>query len=191
MFRKNFGGDKAPSGGGDGTGRTGIGSYGTVASPVGGGVVGSGVGPGGPRLGIRTSIGPVGARGPIRRSREFGYYPMEEHSSHAYRTHLFLSPPAGVPEDNEPRLGPGPRRNSGPHVIKWGGGSGQNNNNVNQQQQSASSNVTSPVTSPGTTNVNKRKQLNGNQGKETSEPPTPTASRQVIIVCVLKKLSFR
>lgn len=181
MFRKNFGGDKGPSASGDGAGRTGIGSYGPVLSSVGGagGVAGSCVGSGAPRLALRPSIGAIGGRGQIRRSREFGYYPMEEHPSHAYRTHLFLSPPAGVPEEPEPRLGPGPRRNSGPHVIKWGGGGAQNNPNANQQQSPAS-NPASAATSPGTINANKRKQQNGNnQGKEPSEPPTPTASRQV------------
>ncbi|XP_043278428.1 uncharacterized protein [Venturia canescens] len=178
----NFGEKSSSSGDGGGSGRTGIGSYGIVAGSVGstGGVGGSSIGPGGPRLGIRPSIGTAAGRGPIRRSREFGYYPMEEHPSHAYRTHLFLSPPTGAPDDNETRgLGPGPRRNSGPHVIKWGGGGGNPANNNNPPQQSATNaNANANLTSPGTTNANKRKQQNGNLGKDSSEPPTPTASRQ-------------
>ncbi|KAL6444688.1 hypothetical protein ACFW04_002042 [Cataglyphis niger] len=62
------------------------------------------------------------------------------------------------PEEPGERLGPPPRRNSGPHVIKWGGGG--------------------PVGSAQgaqTANQARRKQ---NQ-KESSDPPTPTASRQV------------
>ncbi|XP_043278427.1 uncharacterized protein [Venturia canescens] len=89
--------------------------------------------------------------------------------------------PHGAPDDNETRgLGPGPRRNSGPHVIKWGGGGGNPANNNNPPQQSATNaNANANLTSPGTTNANKRKQQNGNLGKDSSEPPTPTASRQV------------
>ncbi|KMQ91297.1 hypothetical protein RF55_8860 [Lasius niger] len=92
-----------------------------------------------------------------------------EHQGHGYRTHLFLSPPAGgalgsPPEDPGERLGPPPRRNSGPHVIKWGGGgpvgSAQGAQNANQAR---------------------RKQNQMGQQKESSDPPTPTASRQKII----------
>ena len=145
MFRKNFAADKGP-----GSGERTLGGVGTGPGLGGGG---GGVGSSGTRLG--RSSGTVGSgRGPIRRSREFGYYPMEhDHSSYAYRTHLFLSPPAGGTGADEPteRLGPGPRRNSGPHVIKWGGGPGANQN---KRKQSAIQ-------------------------KDLNEPPTPTASRQV------------
>ncbi|XP_063991289.1 uncharacterized protein LOC135169842 isoform X6 [Diachasmimorpha longicaudata] len=84
---------------------------------------------------------------------------MEEHPTHAYRTHLFLSPPAGVAvEENNERIGPVPRRNSGPHVIKWGG---TNANAANL----ANNNV---------------KRKNGSTQKDPSEPATPTTtSRQV------------
>ncbi|XP_015584705.1 uncharacterized protein LOC107262717 isoform X2 [Cephus cinctus] len=150
-MRRNFAGEKGPGAGGE---RAGVGSCGTGVSP---GIVGS-CGAGGARLGVRGAS-TVGVRGPVRRSREFGYYPMEEHPTHSYRTHLFLSPPAGGttsagPDELTERLGPGPRRNSGP-LIRWGGG-----------------------TAGGSASINKRKQ-NGNQPKEPSEPPTPTASRQV------------
>lgn len=154
MFRKNFGADKSSSG----ETRTGIcGSF--VSSGITSGTGLTGTGPT-RSLGLRPSLPGVGSRGPIRRSREFGYYPMEEHATHAYRTHLFLSPPAGTVEESNERIGPVPRRNSGPHVIKWGGSNTTNAANL------ANNNV-------------KRKQ-NGNQMKDTSEPPTPTASRQVI-----------
>ncbi|XP_011305227.1 uncharacterized protein [Fopius arisanus] len=154
MFRKNFGAEKTSSG----ETRTGIcGSY--VSSGVSSGT-GAITGQGTARLGLRPSLPGVGGRGPVRRSREFGYYPMEDHPTHAYRTHLFLSPPAGVAvEETSERIGPVPRRNSGPHVIKWGG-----------------SNTNTANTANLTNNNVKRK--NGNQ-KEPSEPPTPTASRQV------------
>lgn len=164
MFRKNFGGEKGSGGGGLGGGGLGLGEV----RPV----LGTGVSFG--QLGTRFGAARVGqsvvggARGPGRRSRDLGYYPsMGDHehqlTSHGYRTHLFLSPPTGgalgsPPEDPGERLGPPPRRNSGPHVIKWGGGG--------------------PVGSAQgaqTANQARRKQ---NQ-KESSDPPTPTASRQV------------
>lgn len=129
MFNKKFAGERGP---GERTG----GSGGGPGLGGGGDGVGSG---GGSRLGRTGAVG--AGRGPIRRSREFGYYPMDhDHSSYTYRTHLFLSPPAGGAGD-EPteRLGPGPRRNSGPHVIKWGGGAGANPNkrkpSVNQKDE--------------------------------------------------------
>ncbi|KAL6444684.1 hypothetical protein ACFW04_002042 [Cataglyphis niger] len=165
MFRKNFGGEKGSGGGGLGGGGLGevrpvLGSaYGTGGTSF--GQLGTRFG--GARVG-QSVIG--GARGPARRSREFGYSSSmgdHEHQGHGYRTHLFLSPPAGgalgsPPEEPGERLGPPPRRNSGPHVIKWGGGG--------------------PVGSAQgaqTANQARRKQ---NQ-KESSDPPTPTASRQV------------
>ncbi|KAH0534377.1 uncharacterized protein LOC123266879 isoform X1 [Cotesia glomerata] len=165
MFRKNFSAEKASSG----ETRTGItGVYGPCAST---GTSGTSVlGPGGARLGIRPSIGTAGGRGPIRRSREFGYSPMDDHPTHAYRTHLFLSPPSGAVEEPAERIGPGPRRSSSSHVVKWGGGNintAGNNNNVSNNNS-------------GNININlgtKRKQ--SNQIKDISEPPTPTASRQV------------
>ncbi|GAB1861908.1 hypothetical protein CAJAP_02987 [Camponotus japonicus] len=165
MFRKNFGGEKGSGGGGLGGGGLGLGEV----RPV----LGTGVSFG--QLGTRFGAARVGqsvvggARGPVRRSRDLGYYPsMGDHehqlTSHGYRTHLFLSPPTGgalgsPPEDPGERLGPPPRRNSGPHVIKWGGGG--------------------PVGSAQgaqTANQARRKQ---NQ-KESSDPPTPTASRQQV-----------
>lgn len=155
MFRKNFAAEKAPST------ETRSGICGSYATSSGTGLGGSSMGPGGARLGIRPSIVPGSGRGPIRRSREFGYYPMDEQPSHAYRTHLFLSPTAGAAgaEETTERLGPGPRRNSGPHVIKWGGTGG---------------NTTTTALGP-----NKRKQSNSAQNKDSTEPVTPTASRQV------------
>ncbi|XP_008556571.1 uncharacterized protein LOC103577616 isoform X1 [Microplitis demolitor] len=162
MFRKNFSGEKASVG----ETRSGItGVYGPclpVASVPSGGLTG----PCGARLGIRPSIVNASGRGPIRRSREFGYSPMDDHPTHAYRTHLFLSPPSGAVEEPTDRIGPGPRRNSSSHVIKWGGGGNINNNN-NNNNNNTNNNVV------GT----KRKQ--SNQTKDISEPPTPTASRQV------------
>lgn len=164
MFRKNFGGEKGSGGGGLGGGGLG------EVRPVLGSVYGTGAASFG-QLGTRFGAARVGqsvvggARGPIRRSREFGYFPSmgdHEHQGHGYRTHLFLSPPGGAlgspPEDQGERLGPPPRRNSGPHVIKWGGGG--------------------PVggSAQGAQNQTRRKQ---NQ-KESSDPPTPTASRQQV-----------
>ncbi|XP_015120912.1 uncharacterized protein LOC107043784 isoform X2 [Diachasma alloeum] len=130
MFRKNFGAEKPSSG----ETRTGIcGSY--VSSGVTSGTGAVVTGPGSARLGLRPSLPGVGGRGPIRRSREFG---------------------VAVEENNE-RIGPVPRRNSGPHVIKWGGTNANAANLAN----------------------NNIKRKNGNQ-KEPSEPATPTtASRQV------------
>lgn len=167
MFRKNFGGEKGSGGGGLGGGGLGevrpvLGSaYGTGGTSF--GQLGTRFGAA--RVGVGQSV-VGGARGPARRSRELGYSPSmgdHEHQGHGYRTHLFLSPPAGgalgsPPEEPGERLGPPPRRNSGPHVIKWGGGG--------------------PVGSAQgaqTANQARRKQ---NQ-KESSDPPTPTASRQV------------
>lgn len=169
MFRKNFAGEKGPGGGGLGGGlgevRPVLGTYGTG---------GTSFGQVGPRFGSSRSGGVGhtlvgGTRGPVRRSREFGNFPSmgdHEHQGHSYRTHLFLSPPTGgplgsPPEDSGERLGPSPRRNSGPHVIKWGGGGPGGSAQATQ-----------------TTNQAKRKQNQITQ-KETSDPPTPTASRQV------------
>ncbi|XP_076235581.1 uncharacterized protein LOC143179983 isoform X1 [Calliopsis andreniformis] len=164
MFRKNFSGEKGVGGGGGGggglEGRSALGgTYGTGA-----------LGYTGTRFGVTRSAGQsaVATRGPIRRSREFGYFPSmadHEHQSYGYRTHLFLTPPSGgalgsPPEEPTERLGPPPRRNSGPHVIKWGGGGG-----------------TGPGQGSGTGSLARRKQAQ--QQKEPSEPPTPTASRQV------------
>ncbi|XP_046823694.1 uncharacterized protein LOC124426261 isoform X2 [Vespa crabro] len=71
--------------------------------------------------------------------------------------------PLGAPLDPDAgeRLGPSPRRNSGPHVIKWGGG-GANSG-----------------TAQGPASANQIKRKQNQQSKEPSEPPTPTASRQV------------
>ncbi|XP_051154062.1 uncharacterized protein LOC127277205 isoform X2 [Leptopilina boulardi] len=125
---QNFAGERGP-GSGERTGGSGCGPG------LGGG--GDSVGSGGGRGLGRT--GAVGAnRGPILRSREFGYSMDNDHSSYTYRTHLFLSPPAGgAIDEHTERFGPGPRRNSGPHVVKWGGGAGANPNkrkpSVNQK----------------------------------------------------------
>ncbi|XP_023287991.1 uncharacterized protein LOC105695876 isoform X1 [Orussus abietinus] len=156
MFRKNFGADKGPGGGGGvGSDRSAPG-YGAGAGPSAVGV--GGVGLGGTRLGGRGAGG-VGGRGPVRRSREFGYYPMDELPTHPLRTHLFLTPPTGgsaaAAAEEPERLGPGPRRNSGGPLIRWGGAS------------------SGPAGNP-----NKRKQ-SGVHPKEPEEPATPTASRQV------------
>lgn len=105
MFRKNFEKGAAVGGGGGGVERS-TAAVG-VASAGGSAVAGS-----------------LGRPGPARRSRELGYYQMEhDHGGHAYRTHLLFSAHAGgsPPEDFGERFGPGPRRSSGPHVIKWGG----------------------------------------------------------------------
>lgn len=173
MFRKNFGGEKGPGGGGLGGG-----GLGEVRPVLGAAAYGTGGASSFSQLGTRfgATRGGVGhsviggARGPVRRSREFGNFPSmgdHEHQEHrGYRTHLFLSPPAGgalgsPPEESGERLGPPPRRNSGPHVIKWGGGG--------------------PVGSAqgAQTNQARRKQNQIGQQKEPSDPPTPTASRQV------------
>lgn len=180
MFRKNFGGDKGPGGGG-GLGGGG-GGLGEVRPALGAAVYGTS-GTSFSQLGTRfcatrSGVGSVGqsavggTRGPARRSREYGYFPSmgdHEHQGHSthYRTHLFLSPPAGgalgsPPEDLGERLGPPPRRNSGPHVIKWGGGG-----------------FVGSAQSAQTANQSRRKQNQIGQQKETSDPPTPTASRQV------------
>lgn len=168
MFRKNF--EKGPGGGGFGGGGLG------EVKPVLGATYGTGgtsFGQLGTRLGSsRGGVGHTlvgGTRGPVRRSREFGNFPSmgdHEHQGHSYRTHLFLSPPAGgalgsPPEDSGERLGPPPRRNSGPHVIKWGGGGPGGSAQTAQ-----------------TANQARRKQNQITQ-KEPSDPPTPTASRQV------------
>lgn len=168
MFRKNFGGEKGSGGGGLGGG-----GLGEVRPVLGSAVYGTAgaasFGQLGTRFGAaRVGQSVVGARGPVRRSRDLGYYPSmgdHEHQEHrSYRTHLFLSPPAGgalgsPPEDPSERLGPSPRRNSGPHVIKWGGGG-----------------PVGPAQGAQTVNQARRKQ------KESSDPPTPTASRQVGIL---------
>lgn len=174
MFRKNFAVDKGVGGGGGGggglEGRSAVGgTYGT-----------SSLGYTGTRFGVARGGGQsaVGTRGPIRRSREFGYFPSmadHEHQGFGYRTHLFLSPPSGgalgsPPEEPTERLGPPPRRNSGPHVIKWGGGGGSG------AGQGA-----------GAGNQARRKQAQ--QQKEPSEPATPTASRQVCTLFSLVKFS--
>ncbi|EFN80567.1 uncharacterized protein LOC105186742 isoform X1 [Harpegnathos saltator] len=173
MFRKNFGAEKGPSGGGGGSGG-GLGEVRPVLGTTYGTVGGSSFGQLGTRFGAARSGQSVvgGARGPIRRSREFGYFPSmgdHEHQGHGYRTHLFLSPPAGgtlgsPPEDSGERLGPPPRRNSGPHVIKWGGGGGP---------------VASAQGAQTAGGQARRKQNQIAQQKEPSDPPTPTASRQV------------
>lgn len=173
MFRKNFGAEKGPSGGGGGIGG-GLGEVRPVLGSSYGTVGGSSFGQLGTRFGAARGIGGQsvvgGARGPIRRSREFGYFPSmgdHEHQGHGYRTHLFLSPPAGgtlgsSPEDSGERLGPPPRRNSGPHVIKWGGGG-----------------PVAPAQGAQAASQARRKQNQIGQQKEPSDPPTPTASRQV------------
>ncbi|XP_043672196.1 uncharacterized protein LOC122631055 isoform X1 [Vespula pensylvanica] len=181
MFRKNFGVEKGAGGGltgagggvGGGLGESKLGgTYGGSVGGGGGGVYGGTCLGLGNRYGITRVPGQsvVPGRGPIRRSREFGYFPSmgdHEHQSFGYRTHLFLSPPTGGPlgappdSDAGERLGPSPRRNSGPHVIKWGGG-GANSGTAQ---------------GPASANQTKRKQ--NQQSKEPSEPPTPTASRQV------------
>nr|XP_050854033.1 uncharacterized protein LOC127065567 isoform X2 [Vespula vulgaris] len=180
MFRKNFGVEKGAGGGltgagggvGGGLGDSKLGgTYGGSVGGGGGGVYGGTCLGLGNRYGITRVPGQsvVPGRGPIRRSREFGYFPSmgdHEHQSFGYRTHLFLSPPTGGPlgappdSDAGERLGPSPRRNSGPHVIKWGGG-GANSGTAQ---------------GPASANQTKRKQ--NQQSKEPSEPPTPTASRQ-------------
>lgn len=174
MFRKNF--DKGLGGGGLTSG----GGLGEVRPALGittHGTNGTSFGQTGTRFGTtRGGIGQSvvsGIRGPVRRSREFGYFPSmadHEHQGHGYRTHLFLSPPAGgtlgsPPEDTSERLGPPPRRNSGPHVIKWGGGG-----------------PISSIQGSQTGNQVRRKQNQIGQQKEPSDPPTPTASRQVSIL---------
>lgn len=163
MFRKNFAGDKGLGGGGGGEARTNYSS--SVSGPSG--------------AASRLGGARAGARGPVRRSREFGYYPMDhEATSHSYRTHLFLSPPTGGNQGSsnaddapETRLGPGPRKSSGAVVIKWGGTS--NNNNINNNASAAQASLN---------NINvKRKQLEPTPPKDVSQPPTPTASRQVLM----------
>ncbi|XP_076374758.1 uncharacterized protein LOC117220549 isoform X2 [Megalopta genalis] len=164
MFRKNFGGDKGLGGGGGG------GGGGLEGRSCVGGTYGSGsLGYGGGRFGVVRGAGPpiVGTRGPIRRSRDLGYFPSmadHDHQGYAYRTHLFFTPPSGgalgsPPDEPAERLGPPPRKNSGPHVIKWGGGGAPAQAQVAGPQQ--------PV----------RRKIQ--QQKEPSDPPTPTASRQV------------
>lgn len=135
---------------------------------VGGAYASGSLGYGGNRFGVVRGAGQpgVGTRGPIRRSREFGYFPSmaeQEHQGYMYRTHLFLTPPSGgalgsPPDEPAERLGPPPRKNSGPHVIKWGGGGGT---------------VQQPAPGPQT---QVRRKI---QQKDPSEPVTPTASRQV------------
>lgn len=186
MFRKNFGGEKGLGGGGSGGGYCGVGAVGggggglREVRPILGtyGTGGVSFGQLGTRFGAVRGIGSgsghsvvSGSRGPIQRSREFGYFPSmgdHEHQGHGYRTHLFLSPPAGgtlcsPPDDTCERLGPPPRRSSGPHVIKWGGGSGS----------------TGSGHGPQIVNQAKRKQNQINQQRQSSDPPSPIASRQV------------
>ncbi|XP_015179834.1 PREDICTED: uncharacterized protein LOC107068191 isoform X2 [Polistes dominula] len=191
---KNFGVEKGAGGGGGGGGITGgvgsgLGEIKLGGGGGGGGGAGVGVGGGsgvyggvtclglGNRYGITRGQSVISGRGAIRRSREFGYYPSSmgdhEHQSFGYRTHLFLSPPTGGPlgappdSDAGERLGPSPRRSSGPHVVKWGGGGGGGGGTNSGTAQG-----------PLSANQSKRKQ-NHQQTKEPSEPPTPTASRQV------------
>lgn len=172
MFRKNFdkglGGGGLTSGGGLGEVRPVLGTttHGTSGASFGQTTTRFNTTRGG--IGQSVVSGPL--RVPVRRSREFGYFPSmadHEHQGHGYRTHLFLSPPTGgtlgsPPEDLGERLGPPPRRNSGPHVIKWGGGGPINSTQGAQ-----------------TGNQVRRKQNQIGQQKEPSDPPTPTASRQV------------
>lgn len=109
MFRKNFATDKGGGGGGERIGG-------------GGSILGPGLSAPGKSGGLKTGLTLNAGRYPARRSRDYGFATEGEHAtSHSYRTHLFLSPPAGPPPEEEPRFGPGPRRNSGPHLIKWGG----------------------------------------------------------------------
>ncbi|XP_076166606.1 uncharacterized protein LOC143146316 isoform X2 [Ptiloglossa arizonensis] len=167
MFRKNFGGEKGLGGGGGGGGGGGL----EGRTALGGAYASGTLGYTGTRFGVVRGAGQaaVGARGPIRRSREFGYFPSmadHEHQGYGYRTHLFLTPPSGgalgsPPEEPTERLGPPPRRNSGPHVIKWGGGGGSGSGQGS-----------------GAGNQGRRKTQSTLQ-KDPSEPPTPTASRQV------------
>lgn len=168
MFRKNFG-EKGfgGGGGGGGGGLEGRSVLGTVYGPATLGYTGT-------RFGVVRGAGQsaVGARAPIRRSREFGYFPSmadHEHQGFGYRTHLFLTPPTGgalgsPPEEPTERLGPPPRKNSGPHVIKWGGGGGGGGGQGSGQGSGGGGQA-------------RRKQAS--QQKEPSEPSTPTASRQV------------
>lgn len=152
MFRKNFAVDKGVSGGERGN------------SGVGGVVAGCGGATGYRPPGMRGRTG-VG-RDAVRRSREFGYYPMDEHPAHSYRTHLFFSPPAvgtgGTEDSAGPQLGPTTRRSSGP-IIKWGaGGVGGGG-----------------VGATGSGGNAKRKQNGNHLQRDPSEPSTPAASRQV------------
>lgn len=178
MFRKNFG-EKGLGGGGLGGG--GLGEVRPVLSTTTYGTSGASFGQTGTRFGAtRGGIGQSvvsSVRGPVRRSKEFGYFPMadHEHQGHGYRTHLFLSPPAGgalgsPSEEPGERLGPPPRRNSGPHVIKWGGGGSVNSTQGGQ-----------------TGNQARRKQNQIGQQKEPSDPPSPTASRQVSVTFKIHK----
>lgn len=185
MFRKNFGGEKGlGGGGGGGLGGGGLGELRPVLGTTTYGTSGASFGQIGTRFGAaRGGIGQSvvsGVRGPVRRSREFGYFPSmgdhEHQGAHGYRTHLFLSPPAGgtlgsPPEESGERLGPPPRRNSGPHVIKWGGGGSVSSGQGGQ-----------------TGNQARRKQNQIGQQKESSDPPTPTASRQVSTIKIRNKL---
>jgi len=187
MFRKNFGGDKGPGGGGLGGGGGGLGEvrpalgaasiYGTSGASF--GQLGTRFATSRSGIGVGQSV-IGGTRGPVRRSREYGYFPSmadhEHQGSHGYRTHLFLSPPAGgtlgsPPEDPGERLGPPPRRNSGPHVIKWGGGGFAGSAQGAQTQA-------------------RRKQNQIGQQKEISDPPTPTASRQVGTIRIYRRDFF-
>ena len=145
MFRKNF--EKSAGGGGGG------GTGGGISGGLGGGVerpTGAGAG----------AAGALGRPGPVRRSREFGCYPLEhEPPSHSYRTHLLFSAHAAgsPPEEFGERFGPPPRRSSGPHMIKWGGG---------QAQQAAQ--------------AQQRRKQSAQQKELADQPLTPTtASRQV------------
>ncbi|XP_076637156.1 uncharacterized protein LOC143349648 isoform X1 [Colletes latitarsis] len=165
MFRKNFSGEKGFGGGGGGGGGL------EGRTTLGGAYTSGTLGYSGPRFGVvrGATQAAVGARGPIRRSREFGYFPSmadHEHQGYGYRTHLFLTPPSGgalgsPPDEPTERLGPPPRRNSGPHVIKWGGGGGSGS----AQASGAASQA--------------RRKTQSTLQKDPSEPPTPTASRQV------------
>ncbi|XP_071868662.1 uncharacterized protein isoform X6 [Bombus fervidus] len=160
---KGFGG----GGGGGGGGLEGRTTLGTVYGPTNLGYTGT-------RFGVVRGAGQsaVGTRAPIRRSKEFGYFPSmgdHEHQGFGYRTHLFLTPPTGgalgsPPEEPTERLGPPPRKNSGPHVIKWGGGGGGGGGGSGQGS--------------GAGAQARRKQNQTAQQKDSSEPSTPTASRQ-------------
>jgi len=180
MFRKNFGAEKGLGGGGLISG----GGLGEVRPVLGTtttyGTSGTSFGQIG-RFGATRGQSVVsGVRGPVRRSREFGYFPSmsdHEHQGHGYRAHLFFSPPAGgtlgsPPEEPTERLGPPPRRNSGPHVIKWGGGGPISSTQGGGNQAG---------------NQIRRKQNQIGQQKESSDPPTPTASRQVSTIKIHNK----
>lgn len=150
MFRKNF-----AEKGSTGSERSGFsGGPGLVSN------LGPAIGSGSGRM--RTGMINSG-RGPIRRSREFGYYTMDhEHAPHSYRTHLFFSPHSGTSglssEDTIERINANSRRNSSAHNIKWG------------------CNATAQTTSPGPSQNGKIKPIH------QRELPPDFSSRKVSLV---------